>query len=63
MTFTRSPILPEVVVAAPDVLRDGRGRFACTYQAHLYEENGIPARFVPVQVAGCQVQPISLVAA
>lgn len=46
MRFTRSSVLPQVIIVTPDILRDDRGHFICTYQAQQYEENGIPARFV-----------------
>jgi dTDP-4-dehydrorhamnose 3,5-epimerase len=44
--FERSSGLPEVIIVRPDVHRDGRGHFIVTYQARVYAQYGVGARFV-----------------
>ena len=46
MKFTRSSVLPEIIIIEPDVFKDGRGHFFETYQAQRYLDHGIPAGLV-----------------
>lgn len=46
MKFTKSPILPDVVLIDPDIYADPRGRFLETYRAAVYADHGIPETFV-----------------
>ncbi len=46
MKFTRSSVLPEIIIIEPAVFTDGRGHFLETYQAQRYLDHGIPAGLV-----------------